>query len=67
MKDLEFIGIEDRGAGPAAVFRNFDREFCLIHSGLETRIANLERQKVDTSVERYALAQMSAATQTAKE
>ena len=58
---VEFLKIEDRGLGPAAIFYNNlgDREFALLEPYLRTRIENLKNDGRDVSEEEWALAVMA--------
>lgn len=78
---IEFLRIEDRGRGLVAVFdcgyHQFDINqygrpheydtFCLNEESLRLRIADLERDGRDTSVERVALAELTQRTTTQPE
>lgn len=79
---IEFLRIEDRGLGLVAVFdRGYagfmftdagyryhsDRTFCLNEENLRLRITNLERDGLDASVERVALAELTQRTTTQPE
>ena len=58
---VEFLKIEDRGAGPAAVFKDHlsGREFALREPWLKVRIENLRGYGIDVSEEERALATMT--------
>jgi DNA (cytosine-5)-methyltransferase 1 len=57
---VEFIKIEDRGAGLVAVLRNGvdGRDIAFNRESLEQRISNLKKYECDTSVEADALAKL---------
>jgi len=61
--NVEFLKIEDRGAGPAAIFRGLrdGREFALRQPWLKVRIENLKGYGADVSEEERALAAMAGA------